>query len=44
MKAPDTGSSSPGFTRIFLVFLKIGTFAFGGVYSMLFFFEKEPKD
>src|SRR3989304_6496713 len=27
--------------NIFMVFLKIGTFAFGGVYSMLTFFEKE---
>lgn len=27
--------------NIFLVFLKIGTFSFGGVYSMLAFFEKE---
>lgn len=27
--------------EIFLVFLKIGTFAFGGVYSMLSFFERE---
>lgn len=26
---------------IFLVFLKIGTFSFGGVYSMLTFFERE---
>jgi chromate transporter len=26
---------------IFLVFLKMGTFAFGGVYSMLAFFERE---
>ena len=26
---------------IFLIFLKIGAFAFGGVYSMLAFFEKE---
>jgi len=26
---------------IFLVFLKIGAFSFGGVYSMLAFFEKE---
>jgi chromate transporter len=26
---------------IFLVFLKMGAFAFGGVYSMLAFFEKE---
>jgi chromate transporter len=27
--------------RIFLVFFKMGTFAFGGVYSMLSFFERE---
>jgi chromate transporter len=27
--------------NIFWVFLKIGTFAFGGVYSMLTFFERE---
>jgi chromate transporter len=27
--------------NIFFVFLKIGTFAFGGVYSMLSFFERE---
>lgn len=27
--------------QIFLVFLKIGTFSFGGVYSMLPFFERE---
>jgi chromate transporter len=27
--------------NIFFVFLKIGTFAFGGVYSMLAFFERE---
>lgn len=27
--------------NIFLTFLKIGTFAFGGVYSMLAFFERE---
>jgi chromate transporter len=27
--------------NIFFVFLKMGTFAFGGVYSMLVFFEKE---
>jgi chromate transporter len=27
--------------NIFLVFLKIGTFSFGGVYSMLTFFERE---
>lgn len=41
MKTPDAGSQPPGVTRIFLVFLKIGTFAFGGVYSMLSFFERE---
>jgi chromate transporter len=27
--------------NIFLVFLKVGTFSFGGVYSMLTFFERE---
>jgi chromate transporter len=27
--------------KLFLVFLKIGAFSFGGVYSMLAFFEKE---
>ena len=27
--------------NIFLVFLKMGTFSFGGVYSMLTFFERE---
>ena len=41
MKTPDAGSLPPSVTRIFLVFLKIGTFAFGGVYSMLSFFERE---
>lgn len=30
--------------NIFLVFLKIGTFSFGGVYSMLAFFERELVD
>ncbi|GAB4418873.1 MAG: chromate transporter [Thermodesulfovibrionales bacterium] len=30
-----------GIKNIFLTFLKIGTFAFGGVYSMLAFFERE---
>jgi chromate transporter len=34
-------SRSISLKEIFLVFLKIGTFAFGGVYSMLTFFEKE---
>ncbi|MBI5633589.1 MAG: chromate transporter [Nitrospirae bacterium] len=41
MKAPDDLSQPPSVARIFLVFLKIGTFAFGGVYSMLSFFERE---
>ncbi len=31
----------PSLKEIFLVFLKIGAFAFGGVYSMLAFYEKE---
>ncbi|MGB9734785.1 MAG: chromate transporter [bacterium] len=31
----------PTIKNLFLVFLKIGTFAFGGVYSMLTFFERE---
>lgn len=31
----------PPLKKIFLVFLKIGAFAFGGVYSMLAFFERE---
>lgn len=30
--------------KIFLVFLKIGTFSFGGVYSMIAFFERELVD
>jgi len=41
MKAPESRTQPPSVTRIFLVFLKIGTFAFGGVYSMLSFFERE---
>lgn len=32
---------SPSLKSIFLLFLKIGTFSFGGVYSMLAFFERE---
>ena len=31
----------PDNRKIFLVFLKIGAFAFGGVYSMLSFFQRE---
>jgi chromate transporter len=30
--------------KIFLVFFKIGTFSFGGVYSMIAFFERELVD
>lgn len=30
--------------KIFLVFLKIGSFSFGGVYSMVAFFERELVD
>lgn len=41
MNAPENVPRLPSVTRIFLVFLKIGTFAFGGVYSMLAFFERE---
>ena len=33
--------TKPSIKSIFLVFLKIGTIAFGGVYSMLAFFERE---
>jgi len=32
---------SPSLRNIFWVFLKIGTLSFGGVYSMLAFFERE---
>ncbi len=35
---------APPLTSIFLVFLKIGAFAFGGVYSMLSFFQRELVD
>ncbi len=41
MNAPEHRSKAPTAADVFLVFLKIGTFAFGGVYSMLAFFEKE---
>jgi chromate transporter len=34
----------PSNKHIFLVFLKIGALAFGGVYSMLAFFERELVD
>jgi chromate transporter len=34
----------PTLTKLFLVFLKMGAFAFGGVYSMLSFFQRELVD
>ena len=34
----------PTIKDIFLVFLKMGAFAFGGVYSMLSFFQRELVD
>lgn len=34
----------PTYRQIFLVFLKMGAFAFGGVYSMLSFFQRELVD
>jgi len=34
----------PSLRAIFLVFLKVGAFAFGGVYSMLSFFQRELVD
>src|SRR5512135_1247857 len=34
----------PDNRKIFLVFLKMGAFAFGGVYSMLSFFQREIVD
>jgi chromate transporter len=34
----------PTLKKIFLAFFKIGTFAFGGVYSMIPFFERELVD
>jgi chromate transporter len=34
----------PTLKNLFLVFLKMGAFAFGGVYSMLSFFQRELVD
>ncbi len=34
-------AAPPTLSALFLVFLKLGSFAFGGVYAMLSFFEKE---
>lgn len=44
--AVDAGPRKPvsGVREIFLVFLKMGAFAFGGVYSMLSFFQRELVD
>ena len=38
------GSLMPSLRQIFMVFLKMGAFAFGGVYSMLSFFQRELVD
>jgi chromate transporter len=38
------GIRMPSLKSVFLVFLKIGTFSFGGVYSMIPFFERELVD
>ena len=35
------GPAAPALTSIFLAFLKLGAFAFGGVYTMLSFLERE---
>ncbi|PIP42971.1 MAG: chromate transporter [Deltaproteobacteria bacterium CG_4_10_14_3_um_filter_60_8] len=34
----------PTYKQIFMVFLKMGAFAFGGVYAMLAFFQRELVD
>lgn len=41
---PGHRAGTPTEKGLFLVFLKIGTFAFGGVYSMLSFFQRELVD
>lgn len=42
---PTTDAArGPSLASLFLVFLKLGSFAFGGVYGMLSFFEKELVD
>ncbi len=42
--APIMAFSMPTLRNLFLVFLKIGAFAFGGVYSMLSFYQRELVD
>jgi chromate transporter len=37
----DAAPVAPPLSRIFLCFLKLGSFAFGGVYAMLSFLERE---
>ncbi len=37
----EAAPPAPSLAALFLVFLKLGSFAFGGVYAMLSFFEKE---
>lgn len=41
MEAVHPGRIAPSTREILLVFLKIGALAFGGVYSMLAFFQRE---
>jgi chromate transporter len=46
VEAGELGATAapPTLSALFLTFLKLGTFAFGGVYAMLSFFEKELVD
>ncbi|HEX9861334.1 MAG TPA: chromate transporter [Nitrospirota bacterium] len=44
MAQEPVGRAVPSVRHIFLVFLKIGALAFGGVYSMLAFFQRELVD
>jgi len=44
MKLSDDLKHRPTLRHIFMVFLKMGAFAFGGVYSMLSFFQRELVD
>lgn len=42
VQAGEPGAAAaPPLSAVFLTFLKLGAFAFGGVYAMLSFFEKE---
>lgn len=44
MEQEPVGRDAPSVRQVFLVFLKIGAVAFGGVYSMLAFFQRELVD